>query len=38
LTIDRTVSHRFPLEDYGSGLDTLRDRSANAIRVVITNE
>jgi alcohol dehydrogenase, propanol-preferring len=37
LTIEHTVSHEFDLADYGSGLDALRDRSANAIRVVITN-
>jgi propanol-preferring alcohol dehydrogenase len=38
LVIGGTVSHRFPLAEYSAGLDTLRDRSANAIRVVITNE
>jgi threonine dehydrogenase-like Zn-dependent dehydrogenase len=38
LVIEGTVSHRFPLDDYAVGLDALRDRSANAIRVVITNE
>jgi alcohol dehydrogenase, propanol-preferring len=37
LKIENTVSHQFELADYGSGLDALRDRSANAIRVVITN-
>jgi propanol-preferring alcohol dehydrogenase len=38
LEIEGTVSHRFPLADYTSGLQALRDRSANAIRVVVTNE
>jgi alcohol dehydrogenase, propanol-preferring len=37
LRLGNTVSHQFPLEEYASGLDALRDRSANAIRVVITN-
>jgi propanol-preferring alcohol dehydrogenase len=37
LRLGNTVSHQFPLEEYGSGLSALRDRSANAIRVVITN-
>ncbi len=37
LRIGNTVSHQFPLADYASALDTLRDRSASAIRVVITN-
>jgi alcohol dehydrogenase, propanol-preferring len=38
LQIKNTVSHEFDLEEYGSGLDALRDRSANAIRVVVTNQ
>lgn len=38
LTITGTVSHQFPLREYASGLATLRDRTADAIRVVITNE
>jgi alcohol dehydrogenase, propanol-preferring len=38
LRLGNSVSHQFPLADYASGLDTLRDRSANAIRVAITNE
>ena len=37
LRVDGTVSHTFGLDEYRLGLDTLRDRSANAIRVVITN-
>jgi threonine dehydrogenase-like Zn-dependent dehydrogenase len=37
LRLGNTISHLFPLQDYVSGLDALRDRSANAIRVVITN-
>jgi propanol-preferring alcohol dehydrogenase len=37
LRVDGTVSHTFALDDYAQGLKTLRDRSANAIRVVITN-
>ena len=38
LQLGNSVSHQFPLEDYASGLSVLRDRSGNAIRVVITNE
>jgi propanol-preferring alcohol dehydrogenase len=38
LEIKGTVSHQFELTDYAAGLATLRDRSANAIRVVITNK
>jgi propanol-preferring alcohol dehydrogenase len=37
LTVVNTVSHEFELAAYTSGLDMLRDRSANVIRVVITN-
>jgi propanol-preferring alcohol dehydrogenase len=37
LRLGNTISHLFPLQDYASGLDVLRDRSANAIRVVITH-
>ena len=37
LAIEGTISHQFELDDYVRGLDTLRDRSANAIRVVVTN-
>ena len=37
LRVQGTVSHTFELDDYQSGLDALRDRNANAIRVVITN-
>lgn len=37
LTLDGTISHTFDLADYARGLATLRDRSAGAIRVVITN-
>jgi propanol-preferring alcohol dehydrogenase len=38
LQLGNSVSHQFPLEDYASGLGALRDPSANAIRVVITND
>ena len=37
LTVAGTISHEFGLDDYGLGLDALRDRTAGAIRVVIRN-
>jgi threonine dehydrogenase-like Zn-dependent dehydrogenase len=38
LTLDGTISHTFDLAEYARGLATLRDRSAGAIRVVLTSE
>jgi len=36
--LDGTISHTFDLADYRDGLHALRDPSAGAIRVVITNQ
>jgi propanol-preferring alcohol dehydrogenase len=38
LDISGSITHTFPLGEYLTGLDTLRDPGANAIRVVITND